>query len=1566
MSHRKIAILVAGMHRSGTSALSRLLNLVGCDLPKTLMKPVPGNNETGFWESQPVWDMNMHLLRSTGSDWKDWRPFDSGWYASPKADSFREQAQALLHQEFGDSRLFVLKDPVLCRLLPFWIKVLETFGAEPRVVLPIRNPLDVAASLKQRDGIGASCGYLIWLRHVLEAESGSRNLRRAYLRYETFLSEPHAVMDRLGRDLDVSWPMRASVRAHAEIERFLSPELHHHQSDDAAFLTNPVLSRWLGQCFELFNRWSRGEVCETDVALLDRIRSAFDEATPLFSRHIADCEQAVAERDGRIEELNGAVAERDGRIEELNGAVAERDGRIEGLSEAVTERDGWIEGLSGAVAERDGRIEGLSEAVAERDGRIEGLSGAVAERDGRIGRLSEAVAERDGRIEGLSGAVAERNRRIEGLSGAVAERNGRIEGLSEAVAERDGRIEGLSGAVAERDRRIEGLSEAVAERDGWIEGLSEAVAERDGWIEGLSEAVAERDGRIEGLHRSISIRITAPLRYLGRVSRWLLAEVRASASCIARGIYRRAPLPLSTRMRIKSRLFRLAPSLFRHTIAYQRWAAFTAHAPDAARSLPHGAGPIVPSRFAPKAAVEAAHATYSPDGRDGRIEGLSQAVPRVEPAVSNQFVPAASDEISGKLPVRLIAFYLPQFHPIPENDEWWGKGFTEWTNVSKATPIFEGHFQPRLPADLGFYDLRLVDVMEQQAELARRHGVHGFCYHYYWFGGKRLLEMPLERMLRTGKPDFPFCLCWANENWTRRWDGSEHEVLIAQQHGPEDDEAVIRDLIRYFRHSNYIRVDGRPLLLIYRISLLPDARSTVSRWRERCRDEGIGEIYLTLAETFELGLANDDPAIYGCDAAVEFPPHVTTGRPVKVRRIAEHEGAVLDYREIVRNDLANPSPPYTRFRGIMPGWDNTARTKSRAHIFHHADPEVYRTWLQGVIEQTCERYFGDERLVFVNAWNEWGEGAYLEPDHRYGHAYLRATRSALEDTKRLAGPDERMLRCVDEINSGFEKKNDVCVVFHLYYEDIADDIVSNYLYPLRNQVDLIVTTHEGVSAETVEKLRDRFPNQYIMVSENRGRDIRPFLMAYDFLSEKGYQTACKIHTKRSEYRVDADNIRNNAFHSLFEGGIDDVIREFSGDERLGLIVPRDSLLNLSQSHLHQDNKFWLDNLLEKMGKAEQIGKYLFDFSTGSMFWFRVRALAKLADKELIDPDAFEPESGQLDGALHHAVERIFSLLVREAGFTIKAATFPESDIGTGGAERKFVEQNVAAPRQKARVAEHHRLLSDREWTDLLIRSVTDRVIDGVRFPAFPSAELQESIVGASNESTLLEASAFYSLVKEYSEKLGRPITYGFGDDSSSLLDFGCGWGRFLRFFWRDVNPEKLYGVDINNILLQACRDTGVQANLRAISPHDQLPFKSESFSHIIAYSVFTHLPEQILRHGLSELARIAEPGCVFVCTVQPRRFFDFIASIEETPTLWHEWLKLYQCEVDENKRKYDDGEYVFLPAGGGSHPAAAIYGDAVIPEGYIRSEWSSLYSIRKYIDDPERFSQAVVVCQKPW
>src|SRR5215469_15448600 len=200
--------------------------------------------------------------------------------------------------------------------------------------------------------------------------------------------------------------------------------------------------------------------------------------------------------------------------------------------------------------------------------------------------------------------------------------------------------------------------------------------------------------------------------------------------------------------------------------------------------------------------------------------------------------------------VRAIAFYLPQYHPIPENDSWWGKGFTEWFNVTKAKPNFAGHEQPKLPADLGYYDLRLGSVMEAQAALAQRYGIYGFCYYYYWFGGKRLLEQPLEQMLATGKPDLPFCLAWANENWTRRWDGQDQEILVAQKHSRDDDLAVIADMMRYMRQAKYIRVNGRPLLIVYRPTVFPNIFDTTALWRAECRRQGLGEIYLAMVDSF--------------------------------------------------------------------------------------------------------------------------------------------------------------------------------------------------------------------------------------------------------------------------------------------------------------------------------------------------------------------------------------------------------------------------------------------------------------------------------------------------------------------------------------------------------------------------------------------------------------------------------------------------------------------------------------------------------------------------------------------
>ena len=363
---------------------------------------------------------------------------------------------------------------------------------------------------------------------------------------------------------------------------------------------------------------------------------------------------------------------------------------------------------------------------------------------------------------------------------------------------------------------------------------------------------------------------------------------------------------------------------------------------------------------------------------------------------------SATDLSKEDLPVKLIAFYLPQFHPFPENDEWWGKGFTEWTNVSKAIPNFVGHYQPRLPGELGFYDLRIPDVQRRQVELARKYGIYGFCFHYYWFGGKRLLERPLNQFLENPDLDFPFCVCWANENWTRRWDGAENEILIEQTHSEDEYLAFIRDMIPNFLDKRYIRVNGKPLLIVYRVSLLPNPKQAVGIWRSECTRMGIGDIYLVAAQSFGI----TDPRPYGFDAAVEFPPHNFWNTQIDQKTVQVtnpyFQGRVFDYNKVVQGMVNQKNPDYTLFRTVMPSWDNTARKQNDGYTYLNSTPSAYKACLAHAISYTKRALPEDRQIVFINAWNEWGEGAYLEPDRLYGYAYLQATADVIAPQKALS------------------------------------------------------------------------------------------------------------------------------------------------------------------------------------------------------------------------------------------------------------------------------------------------------------------------------------------------------------------------------------------------------------------------------------------------------------------------------------------------------------------------------------------------------------------------------------
>lgn len=354
---------------------------------------------------------------------------------------------------------------------------------------------------------------------------------------------------------------------------------------------------------------------------------------------------------------------------------------------------------------------------------------------------------------------------------------------------------------------------------------------------------------------------------------------------------------------------------------------------------------------------------------------------------------------------RVLAFYLPQYHPIPENDAWWGKGFTEWTNVARARPLLRDHYQPHVPGELGYYDLRLPEVRIAQAALAREHGLFGFCYYHYWFNGKLLLERPLREVLETGTPDFPFCMCWANENWTRTWSGGADQILMQQRYSEEDHVNHVRWLAPYFKDPRYVKVRGLPVFLFYRAGQIDDGRAATEIWRREALRAGLPGLYLVRVESGHVGEQDVDPAGAGFDAAVEFQPRYGNSGPLKpmwlrgrLRALAPgvyRRHHIREYARLVKGALARKPPPYKRFPCVTPGWDNSPRRPSReARIWLRSTPELYEHWLR---ETLCRfKPLGDdEDFVFVNAWNEWAEGNHLEPDQKWGRAYLEATRRAI-------------------------------------------------------------------------------------------------------------------------------------------------------------------------------------------------------------------------------------------------------------------------------------------------------------------------------------------------------------------------------------------------------------------------------------------------------------------------------------------------------------------------------------------------------------------------------------------
>lgn len=681
-------------------------------------------------------------------------------------------------------------------------------------------------------------------------------------------------------------------------------------------------------------------VAQLEAALQER------PASEVATREMFECmrELTVATADSSYTRLKGMLDDlrqhQVTALAESRAAIEERESRLQTARSSAAAAAVESDVLRARVADLDNRLKDSEQEYRTALGRISMF-------EGQVRALEQIVEERDARILGLT----EDNRRLkqavtDGEAGLLLINEELVASRKASALRETALLEhhrDLEAELAEvRAESVKRQRQSLSEKHDLEVRLKQAVQATkrlDSRLQDIRSLAELRGAELEEMLASRSWRITAPLRWARRgFSGSPFDPVKSSSTTGSR---------------------QLLPAMEPH---------LEQHAP-----------------------VEDVGCISISNARDRYLDRLfSGDLERQQGEyVERTMEPAPGHE---ELRARLIAYYLPQFHPIPENDEWWGAGFTEWTNVTKAVPQFIGHHQPQLPGELGFYDLRLADVIRKQVELARQYGVHGFCFHYYWFSGKRLLEKPLDLFVQNRDIDFPFCLCWANENWTRRWDGFDNEILIEQEHSQENDLAFIKDLVPYLRDDRYIRIDGRPLVVVYRPSILPDCRKTLVRWRDYCRSVGIGEIFLAMVQ-FDV----HDPRAYGFDAALEFPPHKLAAGLDTINHMVEivnpeYRGHVVHYQSIVDRAKALPRPDYPMVRGVFPGWDNEARRPGQGYTFAFSTPERYRDWLESAVGYAEANPVAGEKVVMINAWNEWAEGAHLEPDRRFGYGYLQATR----------------------------------------------------------------------------------------------------------------------------------------------------------------------------------------------------------------------------------------------------------------------------------------------------------------------------------------------------------------------------------------------------------------------------------------------------------------------------------------------------------------------------------------------------------------------------------------------
>jgi len=1081
MGHKRI-VVVAGMHRSGTSAVTRALQVLGVDLGENLMASTDGNNEKGFFEDLEVNRLNEELLQAVGHTWHSLEPMGERELAAADLDEYRERAEEILSRKLDLTSLFGLKDPRMARLLPFWQEVFSDLKADVGYVIACRHPASVARSLQKRDGFDLEKGYWLWLEHNLHCLRNTKGQARIVVDYDWLMDDPARQIGRMAACLDLKFdPDGPAFASYAQ--DFLHPELRHNYAPAKEPAQNGHAPG--GQGFE--ERMPPG-ASELYDLLLDLAADKLEFHDEKYIQRLSRIEDKFAANraalgylricDDRAMQAEERLAEAEHRMRELGQDVQDLSRHVSGLEEQVEE-------LKQAVSGRDGQIADLNRAIedilASRSWRITAPFRALGDygRGMRNGfRLLPALVRRGGSLS-ATGRKALRVLRHEGLPGVRA----RIRQVRQAgLAGRDPfAVPDVSGYCHPRPRivpryidpcaappAVGSLSIAVHVHFFYPEMLEEFAARlkaipcpfdlfvsvpqkletqtiTDRFSSVLPQArdvvveqVPNRGRDIGPLIVQFGARLaqyeviahfhTKKSPHCSTLSGWcshildiLLGpqdQGETTAASILHMLQTWAcvvfPEGQNRILQDKSGWagnYELAAHLLRTytdkdiseypMVAFPQGGMFWARASCLREFL------TLPLSFSdfPREPIPAdgtlAHALERvllifADGHKGQKVRLHKG----DSIPDYRFYESQGDFSSSQVhdDLKVLAYYLPQFHPIPENDEWHGKGFTEWTKVRKANPLFEGHYQQHIPhPDIGYYLLDTPDTLRMQAELMRKAGVHGQIFYHYWFSGKLILERPARMLLEHADIDMPFCFCWANENWTRRWDGNEQDVLLSQTYSEQDARDFIRYMRPFFEDSRYIRVDDRPVLFVYRPASMPDPQKYLAVWNQECRSWGLPGPYVVGVLT----RGAKSPVPFGMDAGVERPLHDwTDGAVPDIRdQLFAYEplrGSVLPYDQVADFYIAQTEDKdFTWFRSVIPMFDNTPRYGPEALLVHGSTPEKFQEWLERARDWSKDHLPEDRRFVVINAWNEWAESAHLEPDSRYGWAYLNAVGRAL-------------------------------------------------------------------------------------------------------------------------------------------------------------------------------------------------------------------------------------------------------------------------------------------------------------------------------------------------------------------------------------------------------------------------------------------------------------------------------------------------------------------------------------------------------------------------------------------